>query len=306
VARHAVITGAFSFTGRFFARELLARGWTVSTLTNSSYPGDPLAAAVDAHPLDFADPAGLARAMGGADLFVNTFWIRYPHAGVTFESAVARTRVLLDAARSAKVGGVVQVGVVGAAHDSPHPYIRWKWHADEVLRDSGIPHAIVQPTLIFGAGDVLINNHAWLLRRVPLFFYAGRGDYCVQPVAGEDVATIGIELFEQGLRGQVVDAGGPEQMTYVDFVRLIRDAIGVRRPILPCPQPVLLATGALLGAIAGDRIVTRDELRALRAGTLCSNEAPNGTRTLAEWLDVHAADLGRRFVGRHTRHDGAG
>ena len=32
-SRTAVVTGAFSFTGRFIARELIARGWSVRTLT---------------------------------------------------------------------------------------------------------------------------------------------------------------------------------------------------------------------------------------------------------------------------------
>ena len=58
-SRTAVVTGAFSFTGRFIARELIARGWSVRTLPNSRYPGDPLANEVAAHPLDFSRPEEL-------------------------------------------------------------------------------------------------------------------------------------------------------------------------------------------------------------------------------------------------------
>lgn len=297
-----MITGAFSFTGRFIARALLDRGWSVRTLTNSHYPHDELAQRIESRPLDFRDGAELARSMDGADLFVNTYWIRYPHGGSTFESAVANTALLMGAASQAGVEGVVQVGVVGAAADSPHPYIRWKWHADEALRASGLAHAIVQPTLIFGDGDVLINNHAWLLRRIPVFLVAGDGQYEVQPVAGEDVAEAVLAQLDAGLSRQVVDVGGPERFAYVDFVRQIRDAIGVRRPILRSPRSLLLTTGALLGRLAGDRIVTPDEMRALRAGTLSSPAPPVGTRRLADWLAAHAATVGRRFVGRHTRH----
>jgi len=79
----AVVTGAFSFTGRFIAQELLGRGWKVRTLTNSSYPGDPLADRIAATPLQFTDHDALAESIRGADVLFNTYWVRYPHAGDT-------------------------------------------------------------------------------------------------------------------------------------------------------------------------------------------------------------------------------
>ncbi len=35
--------------------------------------------------------------------------------------------------------------------------------------------AIVRPTLLYGAGDILINNLAWTLRRLPVFGIPGDG-----------------------------------------------------------------------------------------------------------------------------------
>jgi len=304
-SRTAVVTGAFSFTGRFIARELIARGWSVRTLTNSRYPGDPLANEVDPRPLDFSRPEELVKCMRGADLFVNTYWIRYPHAGMTFATAVDNTHVLLDAATRAQVGGVVHIGVVGAAADSPYPYLAWKWRADEVVRASGLPHAIVQPTLIIGDGDVLITNHAWLLRRLPVFLVAGDGAYEVQPVAGEDVARVTADLAEGPLEGSIVDVGGSERYTYLEFVQLIRDAIGSRSRIVCLPGPVVMSAAWMLGRAIGDTIVTNDEMAALRGGTLASPDAPLGTLRLADWLSKHAETVGRRYVRRQTRHGAA-
>ncbi|HKQ58324.1 MAG TPA: NAD(P)H-binding protein [Candidatus Eisenbacteria bacterium] len=297
-----MVTGAFSFTGRFIARELIARGWSVRTLTNSRYPGDPLALQVAAHPLGFSRREELVTCMRGADLFVNTYWIRYPHAGMTFETAVDNTRVLLDAAVRAQVGGVVHIGVVSAAPDSPHPYLVWKWRADEVVRASGLPHAIVQPTLIFGDGDVLITNHAWLLRRLPVFLVAGDGGYEVQPVAGEDVARVTADIAEGPLEGSIVDVGGSERYTYLEFVRLIHDAIDSRSQIVCLPGPAVMSAAWMLGKVIGDTIVTNDEMAALRAGTLASPHPPLGTMRLADWLHEHAETVGRRYVRRQTRH----
>ena len=39
---------------------------------------------------------------------------------------------------------------------------------------SGLSYSIIRPTLVFGEGDLLLNNMAWALRRFPVF---GKGDY---------------------------------------------------------------------------------------------------------------------------------
>ena len=67
------------------------------------------------------------------------------------------------------------MSVANPASDSPYPYFRGKAQAEELVRRSGISHAIVRPTLVFGAGDILINNIAWILRRAPLFLVPGDG-----------------------------------------------------------------------------------------------------------------------------------
>ena len=76
---------------------------------------------------------------------------------------------LFEAARAAGVRRVVQLSVTHAAPDSPYAYFRGKAAVEDALAGSGLSHAIVRPTLVFGNGEVLVNNVAWLLRRLPLF-----------------------------------------------------------------------------------------------------------------------------------------
>ena len=135
----AVVTGAFSNIGAVVAEELVRRGWTVRALTN--HPPDDRRAVgpVDAiAPLRF-EVDSLRRFAEGADAFVNTYWIRYPHRGATFETAVRNSLVLLDAARDARVGRFVQVSVSNARNDSQLGYYRGKARVDEAVRACGLP-----------------------------------------------------------------------------------------------------------------------------------------------------------------------
>jgi uncharacterized protein YbjT (DUF2867 family) len=158
-----LVTGAFSFTGRYVAARLLESGREVRTLTRRPQSESPFGDRVRAFPLDFADPGPLR----GADTLYNTYWIRFPDAGTTFDDAVANTVALYDAARAAGVRRVVQLSVAHASPDSPYAYFRGKAAVEAALASSGLSHAIVRPTLVFGDGEVLVNNIARLLRRLP-------------------------------------------------------------------------------------------------------------------------------------------
>src|SRR5262245_3245262 len=105
-----VVTGAFSYTGAAVARELLRRGHQVHSLTNRR---PPPAARVSSAPLQF-DPEYLQRQLSGAHAFVNTYWVRLPHGGQSFASAVANSKVLIDAAAAAGVPRLVHVSVSNA------------------------------------------------------------------------------------------------------------------------------------------------------------------------------------------------
>ena len=107
----AVVTGAFSYTGRYVTRRLLDQGVRVRTLTRSPDAEDPFGGRVEVAPLDFSDPDGLCRSMQGAGVFYNTYWVRYAHGRITFDLAVENTRMLFEAAKRAGVGRIVHFSV---------------------------------------------------------------------------------------------------------------------------------------------------------------------------------------------------
>ncbi|MHC5012418.1 MAG: SDR family oxidoreductase, partial [Planctomycetota bacterium] len=208
--RRAVVTGAFSYIGSAVTRALLDRGWTVHTLTNRTRPAG--AEAVTAAPLRF-EREHLVREFRGADALVNTFWIRLPHDGRDFETAVADSRRLVEAAAAARVGRVVHVSVSNATLTSDLGYYRGKAKVEEVVRSAGCPYAIVRPTLVVGPSDVLTSNIAWFLRRFPVFPVPGGGHYRLQPVTLEDTGRIIADAVEAE-EDLEIDAAGPDTMTF--------------------------------------------------------------------------------------------
>ena len=297
------VTGAFSYTGRYIARRLLEDGRRVRTLTNHTHrPGaEDLEASVEVEPLRFDDRARLIASLRGVDVLYNTYWVRFPHSGLDFDLAVANIRILISAAEAAGVRKLVHISVSNPSLDSPLPYYAGKARAEELVRSSKLEWAIVRPTLVFGAGDILINNIAWMLRRMPVFAIAGLGHYRLQPVDIEDVADIAVNAARHD-GNMTVDAAGPEILTFEELVDAIAIAVHRRPPFLYLPPSLVIFGGKVIGLFVRDVILTSEEVHGLMSELLVSGEPPQGARRFDDWLLRNADTVGRSYASELDRH----
>jgi NADH dehydrogenase len=297
-----VVTGAFSYSGAQIAERLLGSGRAVRTLTNHPDREHPLQASVDARRYRFDDPTELARSLDGASTLYNTFWVRFDHGKTSFANAIESSRMLFFAAKRAGVERIVHISITNPSLESPLPYFRGKAVVEYALAQCGVPYSIVRPTWVFGGDrDVLVNNIAWILRRMPAFALPGDGTYPVQPVHVEDLARICIEAGNP-TGDLVIDAAGPETMPFRDLVALVRGAINTKSPILQIPPPLMLAAARALGLLVGDVVLTGDEIRGLMSGLLVSHEPPRGQIAFSDWLDQHRTSVGRTYANELQRH----
>lgn len=298
-----MVTGAFGYTGRHIARQLLADGETIGTLTGHPDRDNPFGGRIRPAPFNFDRFDKLVESLSGVETLYNTYWVRFSRGDVTFDQAVVNTKTLIRAAEAAGVRRFVHVSITNPSADSPLPYFRGKAELERALRDSRLSHAIVRPTVLFGGADVLINNIAWLLRRFPVFLLPGKGDCRVQPVNVEDLAQIAVAAARRD-EDLTIDAVGPEVFTFREMVRRIAAAIGSRARVIAAPSALALWASGWIGRATGDVMLTRDEVRGLNANLLVSHGPPTGRTPLGDWLKTHANEVGRRYaseLGRHFR-----
>jgi uncharacterized protein YbjT (DUF2867 family) len=292
------VTGAFSYTGKYIAERLLARGVGVRGLVRT-IPKD--LGPIDVRPLQFQDREQLTRDLAGVDVLFNTYWIRFEHDGVTFRDAINNSARLFDAAVQAGVGRIVHISVTNPDRASPFPYFSGKAEVEEALATLDVPYSVVRPTIVFGKEDVLINNMAWILRTFHAFLMPGRGRYRVQPVFVGDVADLAVaEATESGAR--VIDAAGPEVFAFKELLELLARTVRARAVLIPAPTAFSLVAGLTLSRLVNDVMITRDELGALTAETLITAGQPAGQTRLTDWLAATGPDLGRRYTSERGRH----
>ena len=295
-----VVTGAFSYSGAAIARGLQASGRRVRTLTGHPDRA-PADTAIEARPLDFADPDGLRESLCGATTLYNTYWVRFPHGPVSHEAAVANSRALFLAAAEAGVRRIVHTSITHPDADSPYPYFRGKAAVEQALADLGVPHAVLRPSILFGGSGVLINNIAWLIRRLPVFAVGGTGGYRVRPIHVDDLARLAVRAGA-GAGTSVIDAVGPDRPTFLDLVTQIRDAVGSRSQVIRVPGSVIPPAAALLGAALRDTLLTAEEYHAMADGLADTDGPATGETSLTEWIIEHRDTLGRGYANELTRH----
>lgn len=296
---HAV-TGAFGYTGKYIARNLLAKGHRVITLTNSLHRKNPFGDSIKAFPFNFDRPEKLVATLRGVEVLYNTYWVRFNYKTFTHADAVRNTLTMFKAAKDAGVKRIVHISITNPSEDSPLEYFREKAKLESALKQTGISYAILRPAVIFGKDDILINNIAWALRRFPVIGVFGDGQYRLQPIYVQDLADLAVKQGESH-EDTIIDAIGPETFRYKQLVREIGRIIGKNRIIVSVPPILGFYASRLVGKIVRDKVLTKEEIRGLMTEKLHVESSPAGNTKLTEWAEQHADTLGLKYRSELAR-----
>jgi uncharacterized protein YbjT (DUF2867 family) len=294
------VTGAFSYLGKYVTRRLLERGEEVITLTGHPNRPDPFDGRVQAYPLDF-DETSMTHSLQGAEVLVNTYWVRFDKEQNTQPRAVENTRKLVNAAKAAGVRRIVHISITNPSAQSHLPYFWGKAANEKTVIDSGLSYAILRPTVLVGDEDILINNIAYLLRRFPFFLLPGNGSYKLQPVHVDDVAMLAVEAI-YSRDDYIIDAVGPDIFTFKEMVQLIGKKIGAKRALIPFPPRLALWAAQFISLFVKDVVLTPEEVDGLMAGLLVSKDPPLGRTCLGDWLEANKDKVGAKYASEIGRH----
>ena len=250
-------------------------------------------------PFHFDQPDQLAESLRGADALINTYWVRFDHRLFAQSEAVANTRILFEAAKKAGVRRIVHV-----EHHEPGGRVGFALFSRQGRTGIGLGFPgrvlVLWQAILFGKEDVLINNIAWSLRHLPVIGVFGAGDYRVQPIYVDDLASAAAAKAVSG-EDEIINAIGPETFAYRGLVELIRETLGLKRLIVSVPPGLGYWACRMVGVMVRDVVITREEIRGLMEGRLYVEATPLGTTKLSEWIARHKETLGRHYTSELAR-----
>ncbi|HNE04672.1 MAG TPA: hypothetical protein PLT08_09150, partial [Anaerolineales bacterium] len=186
--------------------------------------------------------------------------------------------------------------------DSHLPYYWGKAANEKAVTESGMSYAILRPTVLVGGGeDILINNIAFLLKRFPIFFVPGDGQYGIQPVHVEDLAKLAVEgVYSK--ENYVIDAVGPDSYTFKGLIELVRDTIGAKSLLISMPPRLALLAAQFLSLFVNDVILTPEEVDGLMGNLLVSKEPAHGKTLFKNWLKENREIVGATYASELKKH----
>jgi NADH dehydrogenase len=264
------LTGASGFVGSHMLARLRAGGHQVRALVRDPARARHLADKVELVPGDVVSNAGLEQGMESCDAVIHLVGIIMESRSATFEKVHhIGTRNVLAAAQTRGISRFVHMSALGARADGVSGYQTSKWRAEEAVRASGMPHVILRPSIIFGPGDGFVTQMVQVMRAAPLFRpVVGHGRYLFRPIHIDNVVDCFVEsLTNHNALGRSIDLVGPEELTLDQMLDTIAACVGVRKPAVHIPFPLMYANAALLSALLPRPPVTTEQLRMLQEGS---------------------------------------
>jgi uncharacterized protein YbjT (DUF2867 family) len=203
-----LITGGTGRLGRHVADTLRSR--SLDHLILSRTPGEGRVVA------DLDTGAGLAAALDGVGTVV--------HLATSRSKDIEQTRRLLDTMTLASPPAhLIFVSIVGVDR-IPFPYYRDKVASEQAIEASDVPFTIIRVTQFHGFVTEALDAQRHLPVTLGLPVSA-------QTIHLPEVAQRLADLAAAGPSGRVADLGGPEQLTFREYVELWQKKRGIRRPI---------------------------------------------------------------------------
>lgn len=245
-----LVAGGTGRLGTVVVRRLGARGLDVRVLTRYPERAVDLTAghvAVQVVTGDVRDRDSLRRATDGADVVVAAVHGFVGPRGIS-PATVDRdgNANLIDAAKAAGAD-VVLMSVVGASEDSPMELFRMKHAAEQHLGASGVAATVVRATAFGELWIELLGRTAARSGRPVVF---GRGDNPINFVSVTDVAAL-VEraITDKATRGQALQIGGPDNLTFNELARAVQAAAGRPKPPRHVPPAMLHLMACTIGRV---------------------------------------------------------
>lgn len=206
---------------------------------------------MDSRIVDFSRPDELAAACAGAFAIIHLVGIIAEIGGNTFQSVhVDLTKRMLQAARDAGVRRHVQMSALGTRAGARSRYHQTKWEAEECVRGSGLDWTIFRPSLIYARHGGFVEVFDQLTRYSPFLPVLGGGRSLMQPI---ELGRV-VQAFVRALRvpssiGRTYDLCSPERIEFRAIQRIVLEALGRRRLLLPIPFPLARIQGRILESV---------------------------------------------------------
>ncbi|MFP3943249.1 MAG: complex I NDUFA9 subunit family protein [Alphaproteobacteria bacterium] len=267
------VFGGSGFLGRNVVRELARAGYRIRVAVRKPHEAhflQPLGGVgqISLQAVNIRDERSVERALDGASGAVNLVGILYQGGKQRFRALHAEAPGRIGRLATGKgLERVIHISSIGANPRSPSRYARTKAAGERALREQFPQATILRPSIMFGPEDGFFRRFAAMaalpgLVAPVLPLMGGRTKF--QPVHVDDVADAVVTcLRDAHTAGRIYELGGPEVLTFREWMELMLEVIERKKPLMPVPMFMARIMGFFMGMLPNPPL-TLDQVRQLK------------------------------------------
>ena len=247
------VTGATSQTGSRLVKRLIEKAYFVKCLIHTKEHQERLPKTGISPVFGSLDkPDALSEFLRNIDVLINTAHIRF-------------AKNIINLCRMSSIKRVIFLSSTRRFTKFPCNSAKEVIDGEELIQNSGLDWTILRETMIYGGPeDNNVNKIMHIISRIPVFPLFRGGRNLIQPVFVWDVVDAIISAVENPISIlKIYNIGGPEAITYKEFIQTIANALNKKIIFIPLPLAPAIFILKIYEKLFPKSFITSEQLKRL-------------------------------------------
>ena len=280
-AKNCLIFGGTGQIGTNLIRKLAKKNYKVTVVTrNLHQKGNFIKTQANAGYIEIIEKNLFDKEMidplfKKADICINLVGILYEKGKNNFNNIhINLPKLLATLCKENNLSQFIHLSALGLEGIKDSKYALSKIEGEIEIKKLFPKVTILKPSVVYSIDDSFTTTFMTLLSRLPILplYYNGKTKF--MPIHCSDLTDIITHIVKNEINNEIIECGGPEEITFKEMIITLMDLINKKRLLLPLP----LFMGNIIANVTQlmpKPLLTTDQLKLLKYDNIYSNKYKN-------------------------------
>ncbi len=269
IKKNILILGASGQIGRHLIRKFTKNNYKAICQTRNAHKSVFLKTSgsigyIDIVEADIFDQDLIDKLLSKSDICINLIGILYEkNKKNSFKNIHTYFPDVLSRLCKKNNNSLIHFSALGVENAKDSNYAKSKYEGENRIKNNLESAVIIKPSIVFSVSDSFSTNFLSLFNYLPIFplYYNGMTKFT--PIHASEVADLIYHVVSNDISSKVIEALGPDVLTFKEMLEILLNSINKKRLLLPLPLPIAKLSTSILEKFPKP-LITKDQLRLLK------------------------------------------